>query len=144
MTITKAISTTFGLATAMLFLSTPSYAQDDDEGPITQGDDARYLTITNVSFTPGQRESAMEIITEHFVAAGQKAGTPAPIMAIHYQTGKWDATYVWEMAGGMADLDPYPAIPKAAQQDAIRINLGRHRGHSDGCRRTPGGAIHVV
>jgi hypothetical protein len=107
MTITKAISTTFGLATAMLFLSTPSYAQDDDEGPITQGDDARYLTITNVAFKPGQRESAMEIITEHFVAAGQKSGTPAPIMAIHYQTGKWDATYVWEMAGGMADLEWY-------------------------------------
>ncbi len=28
-------------------------------------------------------------------------------MAIHYQTGKWDATYVWEMAGGMADLEWY-------------------------------------
>ncbi len=28
-------------------------------------------------------------------------------MAIHYQTGKRDATSVWEIAGGMADLEWY-------------------------------------
>jgi hypothetical protein len=101
------ISKTIGLAIAALLLAGPSYAQDDDDGPVTQGDDAKYLSITHIAFKPGQRESAMEIISEYFVEAGKKAGTPGPILAIHYQTGKWDAAFVWEMAGGMADLEWY-------------------------------------
>ena len=104
---TKMISATIGLALTALFLAGPSYAQDDDDGPVTQGDDAKYLSITHIAFKPGQREAAMEIISEYFVEAGEKAGTPGPILAIHYQTGKWDAAYVWEMAGGMADLEWY-------------------------------------
>jgi len=107
MTTTRMIGKTFGLLAAMCFLSVSAYAQDDDEGPITQGDDAKYLRITHVAFKQGQREAAMEIITEHFIPAGAKAGTPEPIMAIHYQTGKWDAAFIWEMAGGMADLEWY-------------------------------------
>lgn len=107
MTTTRMIGKAFGLLAAMCFLSVSAYAQDDDEGPVTQGDDAKYLSITHVAFKPGQREAAMEIITEHFVPAGEKAGTPPPIMAIHYQTGKWDAAFIWEMSGGMADLEWY-------------------------------------
>jgi hypothetical protein len=38
----------------------------------------------------------MQIITEHFMPAGEKSGVPAPILAIHFQTGKWDAAQaVW-------------------------------------------------
>ena len=52
--------------TAALFLvAVPATAQDDDEGPITQGDDAKYLHIYYVKFKPGQRETAMEIISGH-------------------------------------------------------------------------------
>ena len=95
-------------ATAVLFLfAVPAIAQDDDEGPITQGDDARYLEVTYVNFKPGKREMAMQIISEHFVPATEKAGTSAPLLAIHFQTGKWDAAFIWEMAGGMADLEWY-------------------------------------
>jgi hypothetical protein len=92
---------------SLVLLSGAVFAQDDDEGPVTQGDDAKYLSITHVKFKPGQRESAMEMINEHFKPAGKKAGTPGPIMEIHYQTGKWDAAFVWEMAGGMKDLEWY-------------------------------------
>jgi len=92
---------------ALVLFSGSGFAQDNDEGPITQGDDARYLSVTHVKFKPGQRESAMQLITEHFKPAGAKAGTPGPIMEIHYQTGKWDAAFVWEMAGGMKDLEWY-------------------------------------
>jgi hypothetical protein len=97
----------FAISTALLMFSVPAIAQDDDEGPMTQGEDARYLNITYVRFKPGQRSEAMEMINEYFVPAGQKAGTPGPIMAIHFQTGKWDAAFIWEMAGGMADLEWY-------------------------------------
>jgi len=92
---------------ALLLFAVPAIAQDDDEGPVTQGDDAKYLSITYVMFKPGQRESAMEIITEYFVPAGKKAGTSPPMLAIHFQTGKWDMAIIWAMAGGMADLEWY-------------------------------------
>jgi hypothetical protein len=95
------------VTTALLIFSVPAIAQDDDAGPITQGEDARYLNITYVKFKTGQREAAMEIISEYFVPASQKAGTRGPIMAIHFQTGKWDAAFIWEMDGGMADLEWY-------------------------------------
>ena len=85
----------------------PVSAQEDDGGPISQGEDAKYLSITHVAFVPGQREAAMQIINEQFKPAGEKAGVPGPIMEIHYQTGKWDAAFVWEMKGGMADLEWY-------------------------------------
>ena len=74
---------------------------------MTQGDDAHYVSSTLVKFKPGKRERAFEIISEHFMPAGEKAGTPGPLGVIHYQTGQWDAQFVWDLAGGMADLEWY-------------------------------------
>ena len=104
---TVTLGNTIAVLASLVLFSGSVFAQDDDEGPITQGDDAKYLSITHVKFKPGQRESAMEIIEEHFKPAGAKAGTAGPIMEIHYQTGKWDAAFIWEMAGGMKDLEWY-------------------------------------
>lgn len=94
------------LAGIFLF-SMSAVAQDDDGGPVSQGDDAKYLEITYVKFKAGHREAAMQIIDEHFKPAGMKAGTPGPIFEIHYQTGKWDAAFIWQMEGGMSDLEWY-------------------------------------
>ena len=74
---------------------------------MTQGDDAHYISSTLVKFESGKRERAFEIISEHFMPAGEKAGTPGPLGVIHYQTGEWDAQFVWELEGGMADLEWY-------------------------------------
>jgi len=104
---TSIIGKLVAVTTALLIFSVPAIAQDDDEGPQTQGDDAKYLSVTHVKFKTGMRSDAMEIITEYFIPATKKAGTSGPILAIHYQTGEWDAAYVWEMAGGMADLEWY-------------------------------------
>lgn len=59
-----------------------------------------------VKYKPGKREAAMQIIFEHFMPAGKKAGTPAP-MAFHFQTGDWDAAFTWKLEGGMKDLEWY-------------------------------------
>jgi hypothetical protein len=95
------------VAAAFVMFAVPASAQDDDTGPITQGEDAKYISITHIKFKPGKREGAMQIIGEHFGPAAEKAGLPGPILAIHYQTGEWDLTAVWEMEGGMADLEWY-------------------------------------
>lgn len=96
------------LTAAAMMITGPVAAQDEDEaGPMTQGEDAVYISVTHVKFEAGERERAMEIISEYFVPAGEKAGTPPPMLGIHYQTGEWDAAWVWVLEGGMADLEWY-------------------------------------
>ena len=102
------ICSAFAAAIALLFLATaPASAQEDEGGPQKWGDDARYVSVGYVQFRPGKREEGMEIIAEYFKPAGEKAGTPGPMFIVHFQSGKWDAIYVWEHEGGMADLEWY-------------------------------------
>ena len=91
------------IACALVVGSSLALAQDD-EGPQTQGDDAVYISVTFVEYKPGTRADALEIIAEHFAPAGKAAGTRAPV-AIHFQTGEWDAAFHWRLEGGMADLE---------------------------------------
>jgi hypothetical protein len=92
---------------ALTMLAIPASAQDDEAGPMTQGEDAHYVKLTLVKYKPGKRERAFEIIADHFMPAGKKAGTPGPLGVIHLQTGEWDALTVWKLKGGMADLEWY-------------------------------------
>ena len=95
------------LTSVALLLAGPAIAQEDEGGPQTWGDDARYVTVTYVQFKPGKREEAMEIINEYFKPAGEKAGTAPPMLDVHFQTGIWDAMFIWNLEGGMADLEWY-------------------------------------
>lgn len=95
-------------AVALLCLSVlPASAQDDDEGPQKWGDDAKYVSVVFVQFKSGKREEAMDMIDEYFVPAGKKAGTAPPMLDLHFQTGKWDAMFIWNLDGGTADLEWY-------------------------------------
>jgi hypothetical protein len=104
---TRICGTLLAVTAALFLFAVPAMAQDDDEGPLTQGEDAKYLRITYVKFKPGQREAGMEIISENFVPATEKAGTNPPMLAIHFQSGEWDAAFIWALEGGMADLEWY-------------------------------------
>ena len=98
----------FAAASALLFLfAIPVSAQEDEGGPETWGEDAKYVSITYIQFKSGKREEGMQIIAEHFKTASEKAGLPGPVMAIHFQSGKWDAAFIWDQQGGMADLEWY-------------------------------------
>ena len=113
-------------AGAALFLFTaPAMAQDeDDEGPQKQGDDARYVEAVAIKFKPGKRERAIEIINEHFAPATEKAGTSGPMLVLHMQTGKWDVVAIWEMAGGMADLEWYRSPDNVKWREALAEMAG--------------------
>lgn len=95
------------VAAAALIIAMPASAQDDDGGPVTQGDDAKYVEVVHIKYKPGKRERAMEIISEHFAKATESAGLPGPLGVIHLQTGEWDSLAVWSLEGGMADLEWY-------------------------------------
>ena len=103
--------------------STYAVAQDDDGGPQTQGDDAVYLSITFVDYKAGMRADAFQIIAEHFKPAGEKAGVRGPV-AIHFQTGSWDAAFHWRLEGGMADLEWYVSPDNIKWMEALAEQEG--------------------
>ena len=43
------------VAAALALCAGTAHAQEDDGGPITQGDDAKYVSITFVKYKPGKR-----------------------------------------------------------------------------------------
>lgn len=112
------------LTAAVLMFSGSALAQEDEGGPMTQGEDAVYISIAHVKFAPGGRERAFEIINEYFAPAGEAAGTSPPMLAVHYQTGKWDAAWIWVMEGGMADLEWYRSADDIAWYAALTELMG--------------------
>lgn len=109
--------------TVLFLFAVPTMAQDED-GPQTWGDDAKYVDIVLLDFKPGKRERALEIIDEHFVPAGEKAGTPAPKLVIHFQSGSWDTAALWDLAGGMADLEWYQSPDNVKWREALVEQVG--------------------
>ena len=107
MTVNVASGALAAVFASVFLFNAPAIAQEDDGGPQTWGEDARYVSVTFVKFKTGKREEAMEIINEYFKPAGDKAGTPPPMLDVHFQTGPWDAMCVWNLDGGMADLEMY-------------------------------------
>lgn len=105
---TSLVCLTAGIA-LFLVAGGSAVAQDseDDAAPATWGDDARYLRINYVKFKPGKRERALQIIDEHFAKAARAANRPGPAIAVHFQSGEWDAMWGWVLDGGTKDLEWY-------------------------------------
>ncbi len=87
---------------ALLFCSTPALAQDNDTG---KREGVEYVRVSFTAYKPDQEGEGRGIIAEYFVPAGEKAGTPGPMLTIHFQTGEWDMMNVWALEDGMADLE---------------------------------------
>ena len=111
--------------TAAFFLgSSFALAQDEaDDGPQTQGDDAVYVSVTFVDYKHGTRADALAMIAEHFAPAGEAAGLRGPV-AIHFQTGEWDAAFRWRLEGGMSDLEWYISEDDIKWMDALTEQEG--------------------
>lgn len=94
--------------TAALVLAGTSFnatAQDEDEGDGTARlENVTIVEVVYINFKPGKRTRAMEIINEYFVPAGEAAGTAGPMLAIHFDTGRFDMAILWELEGGFDDL----------------------------------------
>lgn len=94
------------IGSALLLGSGISMAQDSD-GALKFGeanDDARYVRVTFVSYKPGMAGRAYTILREHYAPAGEAAGLDGPV-AIHFQTGPFDAAYHWRLENGMSDME---------------------------------------
>jgi len=119
MKVTRICGSLIAASAAMFLFAVPAVAQEDDGGPLKWGDDAKYVETTVIKFKPGKRERAMEIIAEYFVPATEKAGTSGPLLVIHMQTGSWDIAAIWELEGGMADLEWYRSPDNIKWREAL-------------------------
>ena len=88
----------FGLAIS----ATPVSAQESS-GP-QRMEDVTWARVVLTKFHQGKRERGMEIIKDYFAKADGMTGKNSGIHGVHFDTGEWDAMYVFPMAGGPADM----------------------------------------
>jgi hypothetical protein len=88
-----------GLAMGMPVV--PAAAQDD--GP-QRMEDVTWARVVLTKFKQGQRQRAMQIIEDYFAKADDMTGKNSGVHGIHFDTGEWDAMYVFPMEGGPNDM----------------------------------------
>jgi hypothetical protein len=81
----------------------PAASQAQQENKPMRYENVAWKTITYVKFVAGKRNKALGIIRDHFMKAGQTAGTPGPTM-YEMRSGKWDLVLVWDMKEGVESL----------------------------------------
>lgn len=86
-------------AMAMLLMTAPALAQDAKPQPRMNADS---MMVDMVKFKPGTTARLAEI-EKMFSQANKAANIPDP-MVVHFQTGPWDAVYIFTLPGGFADL----------------------------------------
>src|SRR5215471_9447944 len=81
--------------------STSAHAQMDAK----KYDNPKWKSIVFIQFKEGKMDRAREIITNYFVKAAEKAATPQPSLATELVTGEWNMMIVWDMKGGLDEMN---------------------------------------
>jgi hypothetical protein len=68
-------------------------------------DNPKWKSIVFIQFKDGKMDRAREIITNYFVKAAEKAGTPQPSLATELVTGEWNMMVVWDMKEGIEEMN---------------------------------------
>lgn len=68
-------------------------------------DNPQWKSIVFIQFKDGKMDRAREIITNYFVKAAEKAGTPQPSLATELVTGEWNMMVVWDMKEGIEEMN---------------------------------------
>ena len=68
-------------------------------------DNPEWKRIVFVKFKADKSYRAKEIIKNYYAKAGQKVGVPGPSMMVDLMTGEWDMMYVWDMKGGIEEMN---------------------------------------
>lgn len=97
----KTILPTIILAVA-LFSAAIVKAQGDMQAK--KYDNPKWTRIEMIKFKEGKGARGDEIIKNYFLAACQKSGVPAPSL-INIITGDWDLMAVWNMEGGIEEMN---------------------------------------
>ena len=88
------------LLISLLLISAACFAQQPKKI-----DNPRWKQIVSIKFHEGKVDRAMTIIKDYFEPSAKKANTSTPEMALRMATGKWDLVLVWNMKGGVEELN---------------------------------------
>lgn len=91
------------LAISIGGINNSALAQDNQQPK--KDENAQWQRIVLLKFTEGKFDRARAIIKDYFEKAGEKAQTPGPSLAVNLVTGEWDMMVVWDMKGGVEDLN---------------------------------------
>lgn len=65
----------------------------------------RWKQIVYLDFQDGKYDRAITIIKDYFAKAGSKANVPGPETMLRMNSGQWDLMLIWNMKGGIDDLN---------------------------------------
>ena len=68
-------------------------------------DNPQWKTVSFLKFKSGKADRAREIIRNYYEKAAQKATVSSPAMAVDLVTGEWDLMVVWDMKGGIEEMN---------------------------------------
>ncbi len=85
-------------------LLSPTFVQAQ-EMKAKKYDNPEWKSIGFIKFKSGKVDRAKEIIKNYYMKAGEKAGTPGPAMLIDLKTGEWDMMVLWDMKGGIEEMN---------------------------------------
>ena len=80
---------------------TPANAQSTEARKIPN---ARFIRIEMIKFKPGGEDRAFEL-EDKYINPARKLSGVWPLAEYHTQTGQWDRIYVWDLPGGLADVE---------------------------------------
>lgn len=64
----------------------------------------RFIRIEMIKFKPGGEDRAFEL-EDKYIDPARKLSGIWPLAEYHTQTGPWDRIYVWDLPGGLADVE---------------------------------------
>jgi len=83
------------------FQVAPSAAQSIEARRIPN---AHFIRIEMIKFKPGGEDRAFEL-EDKYIDPARKLSGVWPLAEYHTQTGQWDRIYVWDLPGGLADVE---------------------------------------
>ncbi len=91
------------LISAVVAMSLPGAVLAQELPTATKYENATWANALDIQFQPGQRDAALAIVYEHFLPITDTVGWD--VLVLEYQTGDWDARYVFPLADGPADIE---------------------------------------
>jgi hypothetical protein len=88
-----------------ILLFSISFSATAQEMKAKKFDNPQWKTVSFLKFNPGKSDRGREIIRNYFQKAAEKASTPSPTMAVDLFTGEWDMMVVWDMKGGIEEMN---------------------------------------
>lgn len=88
----------------VFFFSLPSFV-NAQEMKAKKYDNPQWKTVSFLKFKSGKSDRAREIIRNYYEKAAQKASVASPTMAVDLVTGEWDMMVVWDMKGGVEEMN---------------------------------------